>query len=310
MLRKTASLALLALALGPIPALADDAPARKEKPTRPGVLGTAAGAGSFRTLINAIVAADLFDALRGDGPFTVFAPTDEAFARLPADDLASLLRPENKDALRKLLSLHVVPGRLDAEALAGHGSPKTLGGARLTIAANAKGLAVNEATVVKADIPCRNGLIHAIDRVLMPSGSSASSTDLLGVAESKKTFQVLAAAVKAAGLEEVLREEGPFTLLAPTDQAFAKIPKEKLDALLQPSNRGKLGEILKFHLIPGKLTAREVVAAGKARTVQGGSVVASIEDGRLVVNGARVVATDVKADNGIIHAIDSVLIPD
>ena len=310
--RKTATLAaMMALAIGAAsitsPGLADDSQAGKEKPARKlGVLGTAAAAGNFRTLINTVVAANLFDALREDGPFTVFAPTDDAFAKLPADDLAALLKPENQEALRKLLTLHVVPGRLTADALASHGSPRTLNGARLTIASNRNGLAVNEATVVKADIPCRNGLIHVIDRVLMPA---ASSTDLLGVAESKK-FKVLVAAVKAAGLEDALRGDGPFTVLAPTDEAFAKIPREKLEALLQPANRGQLGEILKLHVLPGKLTARQLIAAGKAKTLQGGSVVASIEDGRLTVNGAKVVATDVKADNGIIHAIDAVLLPE
>ena len=302
---KIAALALLALSFSVPFGLADDSKTRKEKPTR-GVLGVAAEAGEFRTLLNAIVAADLFDDLREDGPFTVFAPTDEAFAKIPAADLAALLKPANRDALKKLLTLHVVPGRLTADALISHGSPRTLNGAKLTVAANRHGLAINEATVIKADIPCRNGLIHVIDRVLMPS---ASPTDLLGLASSSKSFGTLVAAIKAAGLEDALRGDGPFTILAPTDEAFAKIPKEQLEALLQPANRGKLTEILKFHVIPGRLTARQVVSAGKAKTLQGGTVVASIEDGRLVVAGANVVATDLKADNGIIHVIDTVLTP-
>jgi len=308
---KTATLAALALAIGAAlspSARADDPAARKEKPARkPGIVATAASAGTFRTLVNALVAADLIEALKDDGPFTVFAPTDEAFAKLPAAELAGLLKPENKETLRKILTLHVVPGRLSADALAGHGSPKTLNGARLTVAANRHGLAINEATVVKADIACGNGLIHVIDRVLLPS---ATANDILGVAESKKSFKVLAAAVKAAGLEDALRSDGPFTVLAPTDEAFAKIPKEKLEALLQPGSRSALAEILKFHVIPGRLTARQVISAGKAKTLQGGSVAASIEDGRLVVGGARVLATDIKADNGIIHAIDAVLMPE
>jgi uncharacterized surface protein with fasciclin (FAS1) repeats len=251
--------------------------------------------------------ADLFDNLRDDGPFTVFAPTDEAFSKIPADDLASLLKPENREALKKLLLLHVVPGKLTAEALASHGSPKSLSGVKLMVAANRRGLAVNEATVVKADIPCRNGIIHAIDRVLTPS---ASPTDILSVAGSKKSFKILIEAVKAAGLEDTLRGDGPFTILAPTDEAFGKLSKEKLEALLQPSNRGKLAEILKFHVIPGRLTATQVVSAGKAKTLQGGSVAVSIDEGRLVIGGAKVIATDIMADNGIIHVIDSVLIPE
>jgi uncharacterized surface protein with fasciclin (FAS1) repeats len=301
--------ALMALTLAASPfATADDSHARRaEAANRPGILGTASAAGNFRTLVNAIVAANLFDDLRADGPFTVFAPTDEAFDKLPKDAIESLLKPENRPALRKLLTLHVVPGRITAEALASHGSPKTLAGVKLTIASNRNGLAVNEATVLKADIACRNGLIHVIDRVLMPT---ASPTDLIGLASSKKSFSTLVAAVKAAGLEEALRSDGPFTVFAPTDEAFAKIPKETLESLLKPENRGKLGAILKLHVVPSKLEATQVAAAGKLRTLAGQSIPVSIDEGRLVVGGAKVIATDIKADNGIIHAIDAVLMPE
>lgn len=301
-----ATLTLAVLAAGHVPATsAADAKPRKEKAR--GVLGVAAEAGTFKALINLIVAADLFDVLRDDGPFTVFAPPDWAFDKIPQSELASLLKPENRDALKKLLTLHVVHGRLTAEALAEHGAPKTLNGAKLTIASSGKGLAVNEATVIKADIPCRNGIIHVIDRVLTPS---PSTTDILSVAASKKSFKTLVAAVKAAGLEDALRADGPFTVLAPTDEAFAKIPHEKLEALLQPANRGQLGEILKLHVIPGRKDAAALVSARKSRTLQGSSVATTIDEGRLVINGARVLATDITADNGIIHVIDTVLIPE
>jgi uncharacterized surface protein with fasciclin (FAS1) repeats len=282
------------------------AASRREKPAR-GILGTASEAGNFRTLINAVVAADLFDDLREDGPFTIFAPTDEAFAKLPASELSALLKPEKRDALRKLLTLHIVGGRLTAETLANHGSPKTLNGAKLTIAANRHGLAVNEATVIKADIACRNGIIHVIDKVLMPS---ASSTDLLSLAESKKSFQTLSSAIKAAGLEETLRGDGPFTVLAPTDEAFAKLPKATLASLLKPANRGKLAEILKYHVISGKVDARSLVAQDRPRTLQGSSIKVTIDEGRLFINGAKVLSTDIAADNGILHVIDAVLIPE
>ena len=309
MIPKPAALsALMALALAASPlATADDSHARRSDAARPGILGTASAAGNFRTLVNAIVAANLFDDLRSEGPFTVFAPTDEAFDKLPKDALESLLKPENRSALRKLLTLHVVPGRFTAENLASHGAPKTLAGVKLTIASNRNGLAVNESTVIKADIACRNGLIHVIDRVLMPT---ASPTDLIGLASSKKSFSTLVAAVKAAGLEEALRSDGPFTVFAPTDEAFAKIPKETLESLLKPENRGKLGAILKLHVVPSKLEATAVASAGKLRTLTGQFIPVSIDEGRLVVGGARVIATDIKADNGIIHAIDAVLMPE
>jgi uncharacterized surface protein with fasciclin (FAS1) repeats len=142
--------------------------------------------------------------------------------------------------------------------------------------------------------------------VLTPT---ASSTDVLGLAESKKKFGVLLSAIKAAGLEETLHEDGPLTILAPTDEAFEKLPRETLSSLLEPGNRARLTGILKYHLISGNRTARELVSAGRVKTLEGSTVEASIEDGRLLINGGKVVATDLKADNGIVHAIDTVLIP-
>ncbi len=273
---------------------------------KPSVLVTAATTGKFRTLINLLVAADLVSTLSEDGPFTVFAPSDEAFAKVPSADLAALLLPENKAKLKKILTLHVVPGRIKASVLASKGRVKTVNGARLNVAENRHGLAVGEATVVQADIDCDNGIIHVIDRLLLPT---ASSTDVLGLAESKRSFSVLIAAVKAAGLEDTLRGDGPFTILAPTDEAFGKLPHETLSALLLPANRAKLANLLKYHVIHGNRTAREVISAGRVKTLQGGAVEATIEDGRLAINEAKVLASDLKADNGIVHAIDAVLMP-
>jgi transforming growth factor-beta-induced protein len=278
----------------------------RDSDREPNLLVKAATAGTFRTLINLLVAADLAQTLADDGPFTVFAPSDDALNKIPYHDLINLLLPENKAKLTKILTLHVVPGRLKASTLASKGRVKTVNGAKLNVAENRHGLAIGEATVVKADIECGNGVIHVIDRLLLPT---ASSTDVLGLVESKKTFTVLLSAIKAAGLEDALGGDGPFTILAPTDDAFGKLPKETLAALLKPSNRSKLASILKYHVIPGALTARDVIAAGRATTLQGSTVEATIDDGRLAINGARVLASDLKAENGIVHAIDAVLIP-
>jgi uncharacterized surface protein with fasciclin (FAS1) repeats len=269
---------------------------------KPGVLGTAAAAGQFRTLVTAVVAANLVDPLREDGPFTVFAPTDEAFAKLPKDVLDGLFLPENASKLKALLLYHVVPGKLTAAKLSETANPTTLNGARLTIAANRHGIAVDDATVIKADIACRNGLIHVIDRVLTPS-----KPDILGVAAKSGQFSTLLVALKAAGLDDALKGDGPFTVFAPTDEAFAKLPAKTRKALLDPSNKAKLAEILKYHVVPGQLSARELVVAGKSNTLQGAPVEIKIEGGRILVNDSRLVATDIKADNGVIHVIDTVL---
>ncbi|MFO0888095.1 MAG: fasciclin domain-containing protein [Isosphaeraceae bacterium] len=268
------------------------------------VLKSLAASGKARTLLAALVASDLLDRLRGDGPFTIFAPTDDAFGKLPEGALESLLEPENKAKLVDVLSYHVVPGRYPASALASSPRLKTLGGGSLTIAANGRGVAVDGATVVRADLVGRNGVVHLIDRVLTPPAD-----DILATAEKAGSFTTLRKALKAAGLEDALGGDGPFTVFAPTDEAFAKLGGEKLKALLKPSNRHLLAAVLKYHVVSGKVTARDAVTAGSAATLQGGKVTAGIKDGRLVINDARVIGSDIEARNGIIHAIDSVLIP-
>lgn len=129
------------------------------------IVGTAAAAGSFATLIEAVKAAGLVDTLKGDGPFTVFAPVDDAFARLPEGALAELL--EDKERLTEVLTLHVVPGRVPASALNSYAAIKTLGGGTLDVATDL-GVKVGSAYVIQADVEATNGIVHAIDSVLLP----------------------------------------------------------------------------------------------------------------------------------------------
>ena len=280
---------------------------RQDAEARPDILATAASTGMFRTLITAVVAADLVDDLRGKGPLTLFAPTDEAFAKLDKGTVEALLKPENKARLREVLLLHVAPGRLLARDLAGSEGPKTLAGSRLTIAANGHGLAVNEATVVKADILCGNGVVHVIDRVLTPARARSA---ILEAAEKAGNFTVLLAAIKAADLEAAFEGDKELTVFAPTDNAFAKLDKSTLKGLLRPEGKSKLQEILKYHVVGSRVTAKDAVSqVGVATLDNGKSVQAKLKGGRLLINGARVVENDVEAGRGLIHAIDSVLIP-
>lgn len=124
-----------------------------------------------------------------------------------------------------------------------------------------------------------------------------------------KTFNTLVAAVKAAGLVEVLSGEGPFTVFAPTDEAFAKLPKGTVEDLLKPENKDKLVSILKYHVVPGKVMAKTVVGLKQAKTVQGTPVKISVKDGTVMVDNAKVVKTDINSSNGVIHVIDSVILP-
>ena len=134
------------------------------------IVDTAAGAGSFETLVSAVQAAGLVDTLKGDGPFTVFAPTDEAFAKLPAGTLDNMLKPENKEQLVALLTYHVVPGKTMSSDLAGQEvEVETVEGSAVSIDATDGAVKVDEATVVQADIEADNGVIHVIDRVITPA---------------------------------------------------------------------------------------------------------------------------------------------
>ena len=133
--------------------------------------------------------------------------------------------------------------------------------------------------------------------------------DIVDTAVSAGTFNTLVAAVKAAGLVETLKGDGPFTVFAPTDEAFAALPRGTVESLLRPENRETLGAILKYHVVAGRIYADDAVGAEVATTLQGADLRIRIKDGRLMVNDATVVSSDVEATNGVIHVIDRVILP-
>ena len=139
------------------------------------IVDTAVAAGSFNTLVAAVQAAGLVDALKGDGPLTVFAPTDAAFAALPEGTVENLLKPENKEQLQGILLYHVVSGKIMAADIGSGASPATLQGASIDVVGSSSGVTVNGANVVTADIETSNGVIHVIDAVILPPVSSASA---------------------------------------------------------------------------------------------------------------------------------------
>jgi uncharacterized surface protein with fasciclin (FAS1) repeats len=159
-------LRLLTAALLAVGAFAFAVPVRADAPGT--IVQVAAGAGTFKTLVAAVKAAGLADTLSGKGPFTVFAPTDAAFAKLPAGTVDSLLKPENLPKLKAILLYHVVAGSVKSSALTDGESVKTVGGGSLKIGVAGGKVTVNDATVTKADIPASNGVIHVIDTVLLP----------------------------------------------------------------------------------------------------------------------------------------------
>lgn len=138
---------------------------------------------------------------------------------------------------------------------------------------------------------------------------AASAADVVETAVAGK-FTTLVAAVKAAGLVDTLKGAGPFTVFAPTDEAFAKLPAGTLTSLLKPENKAKLQRILTYHVVPGKVMAQDVVKLNSAKTVEGGSVTIQSNNGGVMVNNARVTKTDIVASNGVIHVIDTVILPE
>ncbi|MFA0234587.1 fasciclin domain-containing protein [Vibrio sp. 10N.222.55.C7] len=133
--------------------------------------------------------------------------------------------------------------------------------------------------------------------------------DIVDMAAGNGSFNTLVAAVKAAGLVETLKGDGPFTVFAPTDEAFAALPEGTVDMLLKPENKDKLIAVLTYHVVPGKIMASEVMKLDSAVTVQGEAVMVGIDHGNVMINKAQVVMADVEASNGVIHVIDAVLLP-
>ncbi len=271
---------------------------------RSDIVETAVAAGSFKTLAAALGEADLVSTLKGKGPFTVFAPTDEAFAKLPKGTVESLLKPENRDQLVSILTYHVVKDRVRAEEVAGLRNAATINGQRVEIAIEDGQLFLDNARVTATDIRASNGIIHVIDEVLIPE------TKLIPeVAQDAKVFNTLLAAVKTAGLADALSGKGPFTVFAPTDDAFAKLPAGTVESLLKPENRSQLVDILKYHVVEGRYYAEDFFRRGRVNTLLNERVQVKYGNNAFQVNASNVVSTDIEAANGVIHVIDAVLLP-
>lgn len=137
----------------------------------------------------------------------------------------------------------------------------------------------------------------------------AKSKDIVDTAVSAGSFKTLAAALKAAELVDTLKGKGPFTVFAPTDEAFAKLPAGTVDSLLRPENKAKLTAILTYHVVPGRVLARDLVQRTEVKTVQGSSAKITVSEGKVKVDNANVVKTDITCTNGVIHVIDTVILP-
>lgn len=270
------------------------------------IVETAIGASDLSTLVAAVKQGQLVETLSGKGPFTVFAPINSAFAKLPAETVAELLKDENRADLQAILTYHVVPGKVMAADVVKLKEAKTANGASVKIRVENGKVFVNDAQVIKTDISCSNGVVHLIDSVILPP---AKAPTIVEAAIGNEDFSTLVALVKHAGLVETLSGEGPFTVFAPNNAAFAKLPKETVEALMSDAGKEQLAAILKYHVVPGAVKAADVVKLKEAKTALGQSAKIKVTDGKVYVDGAQVIATDIECANGIIHVIDSVILP-
>ncbi len=289
-------------------ASAQDDPDGPDQSSTKTVVQKLAKAGNYTTLITAVKAAGLVDALSNTQGITVFAPTDAAFAKIPAADLQAIIADKTK--LTEILTYHVSPKRLGEKGLARRGKAPTLNGADIMVTGTPEDLVLNgNVNVVLGDIKASNGLIHSIDSVLLPPAKPVLK-DVVDTAIAAGSFKTLVTAVQAAGLESALRTTKDITVFAPTDAAFAKLGAKTINELL--SDKPQLSALLTYHVIPKALTAEQIVgsAPGSVKTLEGENVTYQIDEGKVVLNGyIMVTATDIKASNGIIHVIDAVLVP-
>jgi transforming growth factor-beta-induced protein len=295
------------------------------------IVEIAASNDTFSTLVAAVQAAGLVEALQGEGPFTVFAPTNAAFDALPAGTIDALLGDPSGD-LTQILLYHVVSGAVMAADVSDGLEAETLQGDVVVFTVNEDGVMINNANVILTDIVATNGIIHVIDAVLLPTAEEGAAeadeamaeeveegaaeadeavaevTDIVDTAVAAGSFTTLVAAVEAAGLVDALKGEGPFTVFAPTDAAFAALPAGTIDALLADPS-GDLTQILLYHVVSGAVMAADVSNGLEAETLQGQSLSFSIDGSSVMVNNANIIVTDIEASNGVIHVIDVVLLP-
>jgi len=254
------------------------------------------------TLEAAVIAADLVETLSGDGPFTVFAPTDAAFDALPEGAVDGLLADPG-GPLTDILLYHVVAAQVNSGDLSDGQVATTVLGEDITVTINDDGVFINNALVTVVDIPATNGVVHVIDAILFPPSNTI--TDIVVASPIHETLE---AAVIAAGLAETLAGEGPFTVFAPTDAAFSALPEGTVEALLEDPT-GDLTQILLYHAVSGVAMSSDLSDGQMITTINGKDVTVAINDDGVFINNAQVTVADIPADNGIVHVINAVLLP-
>ena len=277
-------------------------------PSEPTIVETAASNPDFSILVEALIAADLVDAVSGPGPMTVFAPPNQAFVDLL--DALGLTKEElfaDKELLTEVLTYHVLKNALFAEAVLAKDQLFPLQGEPIEVdAANGK---VNDSNLIATDIPASNGVIHVVDAVLLPPSIADPQPTIAEIAAGNPDFSILVEAAVETGLVGLLSVNGPnVTVFAPTNDAFIAL----LDALGITKqqlfdNRPLLTTVLLYHLINQEVFAADVLAASEIFPMESEAI--TVDGDAAQLNGVNIVATDIDASNGVIHVIDGVLVP-
>jgi len=269
------------------------------------VVDIVVGSPDHNTLETAVIAAELADDLSGPGPFTVFAPTDAAFAALPMGTIDALLL-DPTGPLASILLYHVLGLQALSTDLSDGMMVTTLQGEEITVTINGGGVFINDAQVTVADIAATNGVVHVIDAVLLPPVMPTNT--IMDIVASSAVHNTLEAALVASGLDATLSTPGAFTLFAPTDAAFALLPAGTVDALLADPT-GELVNVLLYHALSGTVLSTDLSDGMMAMTIQGSDVTVTINANGVFINNAQVIVADIMADNGVVHVIDAVLLP-
>lgn len=271
---------------------------------------------SFGILVAALQEAELVTALQGEGPFTVFAPTDKAFVKLLRDLDISSIDLLNHPQLADVLLYHVVSGKVMSTDLVDGMMAPTLQGESIMVDLNS-GVKIDMSTVIAADIEATNGVIHVIDTVLVPDGFSLDQPmeddmpkmSIVEIAAGNDDFSMLVSLLQKAELVEALQGEGPFTVFAPTNQAFEDLLQaldiSEAELMAQPD----LQKVLLYHVVSGKVMSTDLSNGMSAPTLEGSNIMVDLSDG-VKINMSPVILADIEATNGVIHVIDSVLVPE
>ncbi len=283
------------------------------------IVDVASGNKDFSILVAALQKADLVSALQGEGPFTVFAPTNAAFTKLLGELDITADQLLGHPQLADVLLYHVVSGKVMSGDLSNGLEAATLKGDKVKVDLS-EGVKINKSNVTTADLEATNGVIHIIDTVLVPADFKLDKAiqkeepakempkTVVDIALANEDFSILVAALQKADLVGALQGEGPLTVFAPTNAAFEDLLKTLNISASDLLNQPELAKVLLYHVISGKVMSGDLTDGLEAATLNGEKLMFDLSSG-VKVSGSTVSVADIEAENGVIHVIDKVLVP-